>query len=78
MLTAKEVREATVRGEGALGKADDEEPVFVLRARDLLAADLVEKWAVDANLVNVPWDKVREAKIIAQTMREWPGRKNPD
>jgi hypothetical protein len=78
MLTAREVREAAARGEGCLGKAADDEPVFVLRGRDLLAPDLVEKWAIDANAVKCPWDKVREAKEIAQLMREWPGRKNPD
>lgn len=78
MLTAKEVREAAARGEGALGKAADDEPVFVLRGQDLLSPDLVDKWAIDANAIDCPWDKVLEAKRIAQMMREWPGRKNPD
>lgn len=78
MLTAREVREAAARGEGCLGRAADDEPVFVLRGQDLLAPDLVDKWAIDANGLACPWDKVREAKVIAQAMREWPGRKNPD
>lgn len=78
MALAKFEREQTALGKGPLGKAADNEPVFVLRAQDILAADLVEKWATDANLLGCTWDKVREARDIAQAMREWPSRKNPD
>jgi len=78
MATAFEERERAQHGEGCLGKARDDEPVFVLRAQDMLAADLVEAWATQANLLGCPWDKVREARDIAQEMREWPHRKNPD
>ena len=45
MITAKELREATLRGEGPLAKAHDDEPVFLLRAQDHHAAELVDKWA---------------------------------
>jgi hypothetical protein len=84
MITAKELREATLRGEGPLAKAHDDEPVFLLRAQDNLAADLVEKWAIYAS-VAVPsvggrslQDKVTEANAIADQMRRWPIHKTPD
>jgi hypothetical protein len=84
MITAKEVREAAARGEGSLGKAADDEPVFVLRAQDCHAADLVEKWAIWASSA-VPHsggramqDKVTEANFIADQMRRWHTHKNPD
>jgi hypothetical protein len=83
-ITAKELREATARGEGPLAKAADDEPVFLLRAQDCHAADLVEKWAIWAGSA-VPHtggramaDKVAEAKMIAGLMRHWPVHKNPD
>lgn len=78
MGLAKIERENAANGKGCLGKAADDEPVFILRAQDALAADLVETWAIQANVAGCPWDKVKEAKQLAQAMREWPGRKNPD
>jgi hypothetical protein len=84
VITAKELREATARGEGPLAKASDEEPVFLLRAQDCLAADLVDQWAIQAS-VAVPavggsdmGHKVGEARLIADFMRRWPLHKNPD
>ena len=78
MGLAKIERELAAQGKGCLGKAADDEPVFILRAQDMLSADLVESWAIQANALGCPWDKVREAKELAQRMREWPRRKNPD
>lgn len=84
MITAKELREATLRGEGPLAKAHDDEPVFLLRGQDCHAADLVEKWAIWVSS-GVPQaggkpvlDKVNEANLIADTMRRWPIHKSPD
>ena len=84
MITKKEVLEAANRGEGCLGKAADNEPVFVLRAQDIHAADLVEKWAAFCR-PHIPTIegkelalKVREAQTIAELMREYPGRRQPD
>ncbi len=83
-ITAKELREATLRGEGPLAKAHDDEPVFLLRAQDNLAADLVEKWCAQAS-VAVPsagggdmQHKIAEAQLIADFMRRWPIHKSPD
>lgn len=78
MGLAKIEREMAAKGKGCLGKAADDEPVFILRAQDALAADLVEKWAVEAQGVGCPWPKVHEAKELAKAMREWVPRKNPD
>lgn len=78
MGLAKIEREKAAAGKGCLGKAADDEPVFILRAQDMLAADLVDTWATQAKVAGCNWDKVREARELAQAMREWPQRKNPD
>ena len=84
MITARELREATARGEGPLAKAADDEPVFLLRAQDCHAAELVEKWAIWASSAipqaggKVMQDKIGEARLIADLMRHWPIHKNPD
>lgn len=54
------------------------EPVFMLRAQDALAADLVELWALRAKAAGCYNDKVRSAFAIAEEMRRWPTRKEPD
>jgi hypothetical protein len=77
-ITASEVRALAAKGEGALGKAHPDEPVFVLRAQDTHAADLVEKWAIWASVADISQPKVREARDIAEQMRRWPIHKNPD
>lgn len=83
-ITAKELREATLRGEGPLAKAHDDEPVFLLRAQDCLASGLVEKWHLQASAM-IPTceggalaDKVNEARLIVEFMDKWPVRKQPD
>lgn len=84
-ITAKELREATARGEGPLAKAHDDEPVFLLRGQDCHAADLVEKWCAwvsvavpSADVNNDMAKKVSEATLIADFMRRWPIHKQPD
>jgi Ser/Thr protein kinase RdoA (MazF antagonist) len=77
-ITAGEVREQTARGEGALGKAESGEPVFVLRAQDQHAADLVEKWAIWVSLTEQGQAKAQEARVISELMRRWPIHKPPD
>lgn len=78
MSLARIERELAAQGKGCLGKAAAEEPVFILRAQDSLAADLVETWAIRAKSLGCTWDKVREAFDLAEQMRRWPIRKNPD
>ena len=55
-----------------INKAGDDEPVFVLRANDPLAATVVDFWANQAeggNLHEV-W-KINTARELAQEMRRW-------
>jgi len=84
MITAKELREATARGEGPLAKAADDEPVFLLRGQDCLAAALVERWAIHANAMLPTYqsgaltDKINEARMISEAMDKWPVHKTPD
>lgn len=77
MATAKETIEQALRGEGCLGKAHPDEPVFVLRAQDIHAADLVEKWAIFVG-VQADNSKADGARAVADAMREWPTKKQPD
>ncbi len=37
--------ESLAKGEGCLGKSADDEPVFILVARDMYAAEAVRHWA---------------------------------
>jgi len=66
------------RGEGCLGKAADDEPVFVLRGQDKLAAQLVWDWAQRAREVGCPEQKVKEAEDLAVAMGKWSPSKFPD
>lgn len=78
MGTKQEEINKMTRGEGCLGKAHPDEPIFVLRAQDALAADMVDKWAIHAAAAGCGNDKVLEAKALAEQMRNWHIRKNPD
>ena len=78
MATKREELIKLTQGQGCLGKAHDDEPIFILRAQDIHAADLVEKWAIWARASGCGNDKVQEAHDLADKMRRWPGRKNPD
>jgi len=82
MTTKAQVIEMTNRGEGCLGKASPDEPVFVLRAQDKFAPDLIERWAdkVDAAR-GTQIDKSRKARALAHQMRAWQAlhdAKTPD
>lgn len=66
---------------GCLSKVAEDEPVFVLRAKDRLAPAAVRMWAEIAIAANVDPDKVIEAKMLAHEMEKWQlehGSKRPD
>lgn len=68
-------------GVSSLEKAGDDEPVFVLRAQDMLAPELVREWVFRARINGVPEEKVAEARRIADAMEDWQvanHRKMPD
>lgn len=63
---------------GCFAKAADDEPIFVLRAQDMLAPALVRQWAVQAEERGCPAAKIAEARALADKMDNWAKRKNPD
>ena len=71
MATKAEVLEALRAGYGCLGRAALDEPVFILRARDILAPKAVVRWAHLAEQAGSPQDKVRSALQVAKQMADW-------
>lgn len=71
MATANETINTALLHQGCLGKAQDDEPVFVLRAQDALAPEIVEEWAKRAMRHQCPISKVEEALRLVGAMREW-------
>lgn len=58
--------------------AGDDEPIFVLRAQDVLAPLMVRTWAELARERGTPEAKVQAALDTAKQMQEWHTRKVPD
>lgn len=82
MGLAKDEREMTARGAGCLGKARDDEPVFVLRAQDRTMGTCLHIW-IDENVAflghNHP--KIVEAKELLGKVQKWQaenGSRYPD
>lgn len=61
-----------------LQKVADDEPLFLLRGQDALAAPTVLNWVDRAKQVSVPPAKIEEAEFIALEMSRWPDHKIPD
>jgi hypothetical protein len=78
MATAKIEREMAAAGKGCLGKAADDEPVFILRGQDIIAYELVRRWADIAERHGCGADKIKEARNLASAMYKWPTQKYPD
>lgn len=60
-----------------LNKAADNEPIFVLRAKDILAAGLIYGWAAQAEALGTSPRKCVEARMTALDMERWGERKIP-
>lgn len=56
------------------GEAAVDEPVFILRARDILAPRVVVRWAHLAEQAGVPPGKVDGALRLAKEMADWQAR----
>lgn len=69
---------ATKHTDRCLLKAADDEPIFVLRAQDKLAPEIVRAWAWVAKNNGLPLEKYQEAVELAEQMERWPTRKYPD
>lgn len=52
-------------------KAADDEPLFVLRAKDLLAPKAVKRWAEMALRSNHEQCKCTDAMLVAYEMEDW-------
>lgn len=79
MATKKETLEAALRGEGCLGKAADDEPVFVLRAKDLVAPSAIEYWSERVRTEatrNESIQKGYQALEVANAFRLWQDAKS--
>ena len=76
MSTKADELDRLALGKGPLGRASNDEPLFILRAADKLAPEIVTQWATAAATVGSPPEKVREALGLAQRMRDWQ-RRNP-
>jgi hypothetical protein len=66
---------------GTLSKVKEDEPLFVLRARDELAPRVVRFWADVAAIREVDPNKIMEARSVANLMEKWTeknGSKLPD
>ena len=59
------------QGNPSYDKADMDEPLFVLRAKDITAPAIVRHWADVAALLDVPAAKVAEAQACADAMEQW-------
>lgn len=51
--------------------AAPDEPLFVLRAQDMLAPEMVREWAYRAKVMGVPDEKTDEARRCADQMEDW-------
>jgi len=56
---------------GCIVKAADDEPVFVLRAKDKFAPTVVRGWVALAKAAGVPSEKLLEAELLAIEMEAW-------
>lgn len=63
--------------QGCLGKAKDDEMLFILRAQDVTSPIVVLEW-IKLNFNTCPEEKLREAFECCLSMRRSPYRKTAD
>lgn len=66
---------------GVLSRVAEDEPIFVLRAKDQLAEKAIEAWIHYAVVEGVPGKKIAEASLLQTKMIAWAdknGSKIPD
>ena len=73
----KKKDEIKPNAQGCLGKADDNEMLFVLRAQDTSAPKVILHWMAK-NFETVSEERLREAFDCALEMRRFKGRKAAD
>lgn len=67
MLKRDEVSDPT----SCLNKAADDEPVFVIRAKDRVGPATVRDWVYRATALGIHQEKVAEALDLARAMEVW-------
>lgn len=55
-----------------------DEPVFLLRGRDVLAAPTIAQWIQDAQAAGVNPAKLTEARACLSDFHLWPEKRKPD
>ena len=70
---------ALLHAKMADGSLPEDEPLFVLRAKDCHAAEIVRAWVARCNYFNhrVPQEKLDEALSLAERMDAWPIKQIP-
>lgn len=72
--TAAAVISAAVHGRGVLGRCKDDEPVFVIVARDPAAAETIRYWQrlrMIGHHLQVDREKVEGAERVRNAMSQW-------
>lgn len=65
------IKQNELRDPGScLNKADDDEPIFVIRAKDAVGAATVRLWATVAKGIHEP-EKIDSARALACRMEAW-------
>ncbi|MGV3515603.1 hypothetical protein [Luteitalea sp.] len=67
----KHARKDYDRIQDPAGLIPDDEPVFLLRAQDVLAPDIVLAWANEAERIGADPDLVLKARAQVKAMRDW-------
>jgi hypothetical protein len=81
LVTAKEVISALDDGRGCLANAHEDEPVFVIRAKDVCFQAAISRWLEVAQRHGVDGEKIAGAERILQRAQVWQsknGTKIPD
>lgn len=62
----------------SLATLQADEPIFVIRGRDLVGADAVRAWANFAHRAGAPIEAIELALQQADRLEAWPNKKAPD
>lgn len=73
-MTKAEVLTENAQGRGCLGRSADDEPLFVLCARDLTSDTAVRYWINLAAHAGASDAKLNDARRVADAMRDWRER----
>ena len=65
-------RDEQIDPESTWNRAAEDEPLFVIRAKDKLSASMVRQWAEAAAMTGAHEpEKIQEARELAEIMESW-------